>query len=650
MAGFAFWCLPADRTSWAPGLPWDVRIAAPVLVALLLGACFGRPRGYLTAGMVGLVAFKLLLWPLTIQHGLVGSYYATPDFSGPVEQVRLDAAIDFADDSFPLPFFNDLRFNFIGHPDRNQLPFSVRWTGVIEGGQIAVASDQQASASAASVSFSKGWGPHAYVRLDGASALYPKVYSAGQIAVGRVAAVVQDALAALFGAVLLLGLAGIRFGRRQAAPWLTLCLLAMLGQGYARSWSLAGHFPMLGAGQDWLTYESEARDILAHGWLMNGGAPLFSGQPFFQQSFYAYFVALAHVFTGWGLEGVVLLQFALLGAAAVFMFLLAKELFGSAVASVCLTLFLIFEQVYMVDYASLLLGETLAYALVAGGLFLFARQGRTKSGLDVAGCAVLLGLASNTRSTVFPLGLLVLLAIGWQRRWLAAGLFVGLFAMVSAFIILRNYLVSGQIALLPAYGPVNIAIAHPPPGDLVFTVPPGADPRLWPVWEFLRQRPFEFLQQTFDQLLLVLSLPDHWSWAALGAGLGLFLTWPAWVVSFALLRREAFGWRLAPLHLFALVQLASVLTFGLLAYGLRLALLAYLPLFVFAAVVALNLARRPAVAIGVALAAFAAVSLARLPAAGASNGAATVINPDLRVAARNFSGSLQPGGTGVLDL
>ena len=62
------------------------------------------------------------------------------------------------------------------------------------------------------------------------------------------------------------------------------------------------------AGDDPMIYEGYARDILFNGILMNGGAPLGQGEPFYYQAFYPYFLAASHAIFGEGFFGVLFLQ------------------------------------------------------------------------------------------------------------------------------------------------------------------------------------------------------------------------------------------------------------------------------------------------------------------------------------------------------
>ena len=86
---------------------------------------------------------------------------------------------------------------------------------------------------------------------------------------------------------------------------------------------------LLGGGQDWLTHESFARDILIGGPLMTLGKPLGEGRTFYAQPFYPYALAAMHALTGEDQFGVLALQVFGSGVAGVLLYYLARRLFGT---------------------------------------------------------------------------------------------------------------------------------------------------------------------------------------------------------------------------------------------------------------------------------------------------------------------------------
>src|SRR5207244_11653308 len=128
-----------------------------------------------------------------------------------------------------------------------------------------------------------------------------------------------------------LGTAVIRAGGGGTGPAaLGAIPLLFLVYGMALLAPLAGRATILSGLDDWLIYESSARDILLNGPLMDGGqghAPPFYGQPL-----YPYVLAVAHRLTGESLFGPLALQFAAPGGVLVGPAVLARRGFGSQVA------------------------------------------------------------------------------------------------------------------------------------------------------------------------------------------------------------------------------------------------------------------------------------------------------------------------------
>src|SRR5207249_12105009 len=106
-------------------------------------------------------------------------------------------------------------------------------------------------------------------------------------------------------------------------PLLALWLLAVLAYALITTAPLAGRAVILEGGQDWLTYESYARDILLNGPLMTLGKPLGEGRPFFFQPFYPYSLAAIHWLAGEGVWGPIVLHLFGDGVAGVLLYYLA---------------------------------------------------------------------------------------------------------------------------------------------------------------------------------------------------------------------------------------------------------------------------------------------------------------------------------------
>ncbi|HEX6512683.1 MAG TPA: hypothetical protein VF157_10315, partial [Chloroflexota bacterium] len=648
-AGLAILLVPADSGSLLPGVPVDIRLGVPIAIAIGFAAVCGRPSNRAVWAIAGLAALKLLLLPLTIQHGLIGSYYGAADLSGPVQQVRLDHNIDFTDRFPDLSFFNDPQFTWpAAHPaDLNQVPFSVRWQGYIVGGPLSVESDQHADIQGSTIVYSKGWG-RPRLRLVGAQALYPEGYPEWRIATGNIVKFAQDALDVVFLGLLLLLLPAVRF--RLAG----LTFLASAVQSYAQAWASVGKFAMLTRGDDWLTYEGQARDVLAHGWLMNGGAPLFQGRPFYYQSFYSYFLALAHLLTGPDFGGIIFFHSLFLGVTAVCILLIGLELFGWRAGIIGLLLFVWLVQAEFRGFTDLLLSENLVYPLIAGAICLFIRQLRTKSKLELALSALLLGFAIDTRASILPFAALPLLALLRDLRWKGALGFAGMCAAGLSVVGLRNELVSGKFAVLPTSGGVNLALAHSLPADVAGQAVGGS---LLPALAYFAQHPLPLMRDMIGTAVVITGFPA--SLSALGhalatspkaiAGPVLFALWILAPASILVLRTQAV--RSGPLLLYAfiLLQFGTLLAFGLLSYGLRLALLAYVFLPSLAAVTLCFLFRRgPWLGLAVAglcvltswPTAWPAPRISLPPGPPLAR-----INPEVELAAADYPAEVHPGQT-----
>jgi hypothetical protein len=450
---------------------------------------------------------------------------------------RLDNVLEFGGDEFPLYFLNDSRrFNLSGDQrlDRKEeLVWSAHWRGFLnlpEDGPLTiwltasgpgelsldgkrllrVDADGRATTQA-TVELSRG--PHAleieYVRKKERSALLrvdsdqgrrrplaPPLVTARpetpeRLALDRAAALVARgvdlAFLALLAGYLALTLtarlraplaAGVPRLARFERPLLALIPLAFFIQAVLPRLDRVDKMFFLGGGQDWLTYETLAREILINGPLMTFGAPLGQGEPFFNQPFYAYWLALLHLFAGEDLFGVLALQMLGLGVAVVLVYQLARRLFGRPTALVALALMggvlVPFELEWV---ARRLLSESLYYWLMpAAVLALLVLVGSTERpaspSLGVAALAgLLLGLACLTRnSTLLYLPLAAILL--WQalrkrelsRPTAARTLAVVLIAsgLTIGLMPLRNWIVSGRPVLATSAGGVNLQRMHRP--------------------------------------------------------------------------------------------------------------------------------------------------------------------------------------------
>jgi len=626
----AFLVIPGDATSFSPGLPWDFRLAGPALVLGCLLALRGTVRVYVVVGLVALCVAKAAIAPATVHRGLVGYYYASSDFSGPVMQVRTDLSIDFTDGEVPLDFLNDepLRMTIWPdpgrrpQPDASQMPFSVRWIGWIRGSSPRVATTDMAVLSPGGLTYQKGWGaPH--LKLLGADGLFAQHYSDARLLLGDAARDVDDALTVLYLALLLPGLATVRIG------WTGWLFLGLSLQAYLLALPYYGRSILLHLGDDWLTYETQARDVLQHGLLMNNGDAPFTGQPWYFQSFYAYLLAGLHALTGSGLAGIIFVQYLLFGALAVFAAGIAGDLWDRRTAVVAGLLAVAVGEIYVLPFDGRLLGEDFALPIFFASLWLLLRQLRTGSKTELIWAAALMGLAANLRTTIIlflPIPVIALLA---RRKAASAALFTAIVLPELGLVVLRNYLASGQPALVPLSGAVE--------------------------WQRrLRGQPLSI--PAVGRLIVTgLEYLVQWPWVSRLAafqGVGLLALWASAPLSAIALRRGMLSWRVAFLYLLLLEQVGIAVAFGPeISYQFRGELLGIVVLGILSTVVIRKLpSPKAAIAVSGTLAVLVVgsrasrgvVQLFRTPAAVPSS-AVAMMNDDVELLAAKLPSQVRSG-------
>ena len=146
-----------------------------------------------------------------------------------------------------------------------------------------------------------------------------------------------------------------------------LAMLAIAGalESIRFAWPWSGRLLVMVGGDDPMTYEGYARDILLNGILMNGGVPPGQGEPFYYQAFYPYFLAAVHVVFGEGMFGVLFVQRALGVALAALLTVIAVRLAGARVWPAALGCAALFTWWKFWPIAADLLSEALYIPLLA---------------------------------------------------------------------------------------------------------------------------------------------------------------------------------------------------------------------------------------------------------------------------------------------
>jgi hypothetical protein len=264
----------------------------------------------------------------------------------------------------------------------------------------------------------------------------------------------------------------------------------------------------LSGGDDWLNYESRARDIGLHGLWMLNGAMLGQGQAFYQMPGYPYFVAAVHWLFGDDLYGVHLVQRLMVGGSVIALWRVTAAIFGERVgcAGLIAALVIVYEKVG--PWSGFLLNELLFVPLVCLWALQLVKLGKTsKPSLpSAAGAGLVGGLATLTRSSLmlgWPFVLaLVPITLGRGKR---AGRIVAVIALammaVTSLATIRNWVVARQFVLVSTYGPINLKIGNWPPEWIAipaehkaFYTRFGVDPDVQIVAEYARQSPRLFFK------------------------------------------------------------------------------------------------------------------------------------------------------------
>jgi hypothetical protein len=446
---------------------------------------------------------------------------------------RVDERLAFVrgERDFPLAFFNDhTRFNYLrpGEPDRRYLEFAAAWTGWwrVDGGartlylhapqasaQISVdgspvlTARMQSADQTVELTLPEGW--HRLHVTFSSPYRAPREFSAGEIRGGTLvpfdrgtvrteridgrqsmiarALAIAKPIADLIVLCWLAALAGLLLVRRLGEVWqrrlaareaaFALFLAAGAVEAMRFAWPWAHRLRIIVAGDDPITYEGYARDILFNGILMNGGAPPGQGEPFYYQAFYPYFLAATHAIFGEGFFGALLVQRLLVVVTAVMLARIAIKLRGESVWPVALVVSALFVWWKFAPIAADLLNESLYIPLLtAWAAALIDTCQRPGAGRGaIAG--VLGGLAAITRSTSLLSWVLVWPACAWALRRVRGraaivGLLIACSLSVFSLIAMRNWIVSRQFA--PTSTELGITLRggnEPPPGLVLDPAP-----------------------------------------------------------------------------------------------------------------------------------------------------------------------------------
>ena len=521
----AYFIIPSDAGGLAHGLPLGPIEAAALVAIGWLWMFGGRlPMASVAAALMIATAAAGLAIPGT--NGFRARYFATIDATGPAERspgfssrafTRIDERLHFVPGGpeLPLNFFNDnTRFGFfdVRGRDRNKLEFSARWSGVwrVTGGAEEIYVDAPEATgevfvdgekASGTVSLTPGW--H---RLDVAlSSPYgaPRRFSAGTIRGGLpvpfdsreiVTQQIRDWQMTAAGVLrwirtaadaaalaLVLGVFAIEVGRRTAAlrrqaedrerrdQVIAIAAAVLAVDALRFAWPWAGRVMLLVGGDDTLTYETFARDILFNGILMSGGKPLGEGEPFYYQAFYPYFLAGTHALFGEFMFGAVLAQRLLAAWAIVTLVRITIRFTAERAWIVALPIAAAFVGWKFWPIAGQPLNEALYVPLLVAATAATIRFYDGPTTKSAIWTGVLSGFTTITRSTA-----LLAWAVVWPAAWFAIkgrpkraalALLIASFLVVLSFVAIRNWIVAGVASPIPTEGAITLLGGNePPPG------------------------------------------------------------------------------------------------------------------------------------------------------------------------------------------
>lgn len=503
----AYFIIPNEAGGLVAGLTLGP-IEATALVAIGWLAIFGGRLPFAALAAAVMIVTTAAGLAIPGSNGLRARYFATLDATGPQERspgfsgrafTRLDQQLHFApgERELPLNFFNDLsRFNFfqVRPRERSQLEFSARWSGLwmapadVDGFYV----DAPGATGEIFIDGRKVEGeqtvPPGWHRLDVAlSSPYgaPRKFSAGTVRHGRyvpfdanevvtqqirdwqmsaagwlrLARTLAD-VAALAVVLIGVGISVLKRIRALTAPaadtdrrYQVMALFAVVAaiDALRFAWPWATRVMLLNGGDDTLTYETYARDILFNGILMSGGHPLGQGEPFYYQAFYPYFLAGTHALFGEFMFGAVLLQRLLAAFAIAKLVEIAIRYTSERAWIVALPIATAFVGWKFWHIADEPLNESLYVPLLVGSTAAMIRFCDRPSRAGALWTGGLSGMAAITRSTA-----LLAWAVAWPAGWLALrgrpkrnqllALLIASFFAVFSLVAIRNWIVAGVFA------------------------------------------------------------------------------------------------------------------------------------------------------------------------------------------------------------
>ncbi len=260
---------------------------------------------------------------------------------------------------------------------------------------------------------------------------------------------------------------------------------------------------IMSGGNDWLTYETFARNILAGDILDINDT---GSQPFFMQSMYRYFLAGFHLVFGEETSMVIFGQGIIMVCIFLFLYHFGKKFYIQRVGMGAAFLAVVCGQ--MIKLPRRLLDTTVSTGLSLIALYFMIHYGRKNSIKFCILSGLFLGMVCVLRGNVIPFIPIALCWIIWKTPYpltkKAARAFIFSTIVICPLLIvgIRNYHVSGLFKILPSSGSINIWIGNHPPEQKQ----PGPEGPIPTVIKYAGSDPAGFAKGLLKKTLYILGI------------------------------------------------------------------------------------------------------------------------------------------------
>jgi len=264
-------------------------------------------------------------------------------------------------------------------------------------------------------------------------------------------------------------------------------------------------FYSLPYGTDMVTYDNQAQDIL------KGKHPA----PYYYGPLYPYFLSLIYLIFGHNLYIPRLIQMVIGVFTCFFIFLVAKRVFGRAVAIISLGLSCFYDM--FIIHEGLLLLEALATFLNIVLIFFLIKFQETRKLKDIILSGIFLALSALSRASILlflPFVFIWMLAFFKKRAFFYFFVFsTTAFIFISPATIM-NYIATKKFILISTSGPINFWIGNNEKADGTYLAVPhpkrlekrlkeiGDRAYIEDVIRFIKEKPKEFIKLTLRKFFL----------------------------------------------------------------------------------------------------------------------------------------------------